>query len=179
MVSSVLLVDDDELIRRIGGRSLSRAGFHVSIAGSSAEALVLASQYRFDVAVIDYFLGPGDCGCDLVGPLRGCNPAIHITVISGLGVLSELVCHAYSAGADRVTSKTGVDWIALARGAASPPPLARPAVDLTALKREVVHGAFLVHRRNVSRTARALGLSRSTLQRTLRQLPPLALEDDD
>ena len=150
-----------------------------SVAASSAEALVLAGQRRFDVAVIDYFLGPGDCGCDLVGSLRARNPAIRITVISGLGVLSEVVCHAYSAGADRVASKNGVDWIALARGSASPPPPARPAVNLTALKRDVVHGAFLVHRRNVSSTARALGLSRSTLQRTLRQAPPPALEDDD
>lgn len=179
MGGSVLVVDDDELILRIGARTLARAGFRVSVAGSKADALALARQRRFDVAIIDYFLGPEDCGCDLAGPLRARNPTIRIVVMSGLGVLSEVVRHAYCAGADRVTSKAGADWVTLARSSADPPSPARPAVSFAALKREVVHGTFLVHRRNVSSTARALGMARSTLQRTLRQIPPPRLDDDD
>jgi DNA-binding NtrC family response regulator len=72
-----------------------------------------------------------------------------------------------------------VDWAALARAEPPAAPRLRPTVDLAAVRREFIHGAFLVHRRNVSSTARALGLNRSSLQRVLRRAPPPAQEEDE
>jgi ActR/RegA family two-component response regulator len=175
MRSCVLVVDDDPLIRIVSKRTLERAGVDVVTAGSVSEALdrVDAHGVPCQTGILDYFLGASECGCDLIAPLRARNPSIKIVVLSGLGVLAELVRHAHAAGADIVASKVNPDWLALARADPSDPGRARADVDLYALKRELIHGAFLVHRRNVSVTARALRIKRSTLQRVLRKMPPV------
>jgi ActR/RegA family two-component response regulator len=180
MRARVLVVDDDRLIRRIGQRTLAQAGLGVTVAASIAEALAGLGDATIDVAIIDYFLGPSQCGCDLIAPLRKHNRAMRIAVVSGLGILPELVQHALAAGADLVASKMTIDWVALARGDPSSPraPL-RPSIDLESLKREAIQGAYLVHNRNVSRTARALGIHRSNLQRALRRMSSPMLEDEE
>jgi len=183
MRGRVLVVDDDALIRRVAERRLARAGFEVVVAGTAWQARYLAATEPFDVAILDYFLGPADRdpdrGTDLVGPLRARSPAIRIAVVSGLASLPDLVRHALAAGAHIVVSKTRVDWVALADGqAAAAIPPADPAVDLDVLRREAIHGTLLVHGRNVSDTARALGMTRSSLQRVLRKMPLPSLEVD-
>ncbi len=175
MRKRVLVMDDDPLIRRAGARALSAAGFDVTVAGDALEALGLASPHTFDTVILDHFLEPGACGCNLIALLRARNPATRIVILSGLGVLPELAQHAYRAGADHVASKPHVDWRALASGDTTTAPdsawSARSA-DLAAFKRAVIHGTYLVHRRNVTSTARSLGISRSSLQRMLRRNPP-------
>lgn len=179
MRGRVLVVDDDALIRRVAERSLVRAGFEVVAASTAWQARYLAAMEPFDVAILDYFLGPGERGTDLVAPLRARSPAIRIAVVSGLGALSDVVRHALAAGAHVVVNKTRVDWVTLADGQA-PAVIAPadPAVDLDALRREAIHGTLLVHGRNVSDTARALGMTRSSLQRVLRKMPLPSLEID-
>lgn len=178
MHENVLVVDDDSLIRRVAERILARAGFRVAVAGSAAQALALPDP-RFDVAILDYFLEAGECGCDLIAPLRNHNPSIRVVIMSGLGVLSGLIQHAHAAGADLVVSKSALDWCALAGGARPPPPKPlRPNLDLTGLKRDAVHGIYLVHHRNISSAARALGITRTSLQRVLRKMPPPRPDDE-
>lgn len=177
MCADVLIVDDDGLIREVSERVLTRAGFDVAVAATATQALELAADRRFDVAILDYFLGPGDYGCALIAPMRIRHPSMRIAILSGLGVLPELVQHGYAAGANLVASKANVDWVAVARcQRAAPAQPVHPAVDLDALKRQAIHGAYLVHNRNVSSTARALGMRRSNLQRVLRKAPPPQLE---
>lgn len=178
MRTHVLVVDDDPLIQVISRRVLERAGVQVSVAGSVAEGLAKLGAHALDLAILDYFLGGGECGCDLIAPLRARYPSIRVVVMSGLGDLPELIRHAHQMGADQVVSKIQVDWAALVRGDASAA-RPRPAVDLGSLRREAIHGTFLVHHRNVSTTARALGLNRSSLQRVLRKTPPPELEPRD
>jgi ActR/RegA family two-component response regulator len=173
MRKRVLVVDDDPLMRRASARALSAAGFDVVVAGAALEALGPTGPHTFDTAILDYYLGPGECGCNLIALLRSRNPRTRIVILSGLGVLPELVQHAYRAGADLVASKPNVDWHALASGdTTNAPDSARSAIDFAAFKRAVIHGTYLVHRRNVTSTARSLGISRSSLQRMLRRNPP-------
>lgn len=180
MRARVLVVDDDCLIQIISRRALDRAGFDAAAAGSSAEALAVLGDRRVDVAILDYFLGPDERGCDLIEALRAHNASMRIAVVSGLGMLPELVQHAHAVGADLVASKMNIDWVALARGDRSIPraPL-RPSIDLESLKRDAIQGAYLVHHRNVSRTARALGIQRSNLQRVLRRISSPSIEDEE
>jgi ActR/RegA family two-component response regulator len=175
----VLLVDDDPLIRRVARLTLERAGVALTSAGDLAQARAALDERTFDVAILDYFLGAAECGCDLIPVLRAHCPEVEIVVISGLADLAELVRHAHAAGADRVASKATVDWLALVGAApAAPSPRVDARVNLADLRRHVIHGTFLVHRRNVSSTARALGMSRSALQRVLRRTPVAEPEDE-
>jgi len=175
----VLVVDDDALIRNLGARVLGRAGFDVTLADTVAAALALPDPWTFDAAILDYFLIPGACGCDLIAPLRSNNPSIWIAILSGLGDMPELSRHAHRAGADVVASKGNVDWVSLVLGERTPPHAMNPSVNLDAIKRDVIHGTYLVHRRNISQTARALGMKRGNLQRILRKTPPPDVEEEE
>jgi len=178
MRGRVLVVDDDALIRKVSERALARAGFEVVVAATVPEALEAAERGALDVAILDYFLG-GECGCNLVAPLRAIHPAIRIAILSGLGVLPEIMRHARHAGADLVASKGLVDWPALARGDAGTRTAVPFAIHLESFKRAVIHGTYLVHHRNVSSAARALGITRTSLQRMLRRSPPPELKEDE
>jgi two-component system, response regulator RegA len=182
MPGHVLVVDDDALFRRVAERSLTRAGFRVATADSSGRALLLAAAHLFDTAILDYFLGAGEIGCDLIAPLRARHPTIRIAILSGLGALPNVIRSAHRAGANIVASKTAIDWPALAAGdppVPDPVPPLRPVVDLGALRRDAIHGALFVHRGNVTTTARALGMTRSSLQRVLRKMPLPVIDDEE
>lgn len=173
MRTCVLVVDDDPLIRKVSARALEVADYDVAVAGAAVEALAAIGTRSFDTAILDYFLGPGEYGCDLIAPLRAHSPRIRVVVLSGLGMLPDLVRHAHVAGADLVACKAHVDWRALASGqAAATPDPTMSSTELGAFKQAVVHGTYLVHRRNVTSAARALGVTRTSLQRLLRKSPP-------
>lgn len=182
MSKRVLVVDDDRLVLSAARRALYRAGFEVVVAASVSAARALLPGNYIDVAILDYFLAGDERGSDLVAPLRAHSAKIRIIVVSGLGDDPQLVRRAHRLGADAVESKTRVDWAALARGdgASDQYPLL-PAVDLEALKRDAILGLFLVHHRNVSSTARALGVHRTNLRRLLRKIlgPDPPLEEDE
>ena len=52
----VLVVDDEEPIRRLALQVLVDSGFEVHCAASAAEALQLVREHLFDVAVLDFLL---------------------------------------------------------------------------------------------------------------------------
>jgi ActR/RegA family two-component response regulator len=171
----VLLVDDDDLIRTVGARHLARAGFNVTVADTVASAAACCGQTGFDVAVLDYFLEAGRSGCELIPLLRAANPATRIAVLSGLAVLPEIALRAYLAGAHVVAPKANIEWQALVRCAVGNSTI---TTNLAAFRRAFVHGTYWVHQRNISRSARALGISRTSLQRMLREAPPPAIQKD-
>jgi ActR/RegA family two-component response regulator len=172
----VLLVDDDDLIRTVGARHLARAGFDVTVADTVASAATCCGPTGFDVAVLDYFLEAGRSGCELIPVLRAANPATRIAVLSGLAVLPEIALRAYLAGAHVVAPKAKIEWQALVRCAVGNS--TGITTNLAAFRRAFVHGTYWVHQRNVSRTARALGIRRTSLQRLLREAPPPAIQKD-
>jgi ActR/RegA family two-component response regulator len=182
MRQRVLVVDDDPLILKAGARALAAAGCDVTLADTARAALAAMEGRTFDLAILDYFLGRASCGCDLIVPLRAGSPEARIVVVSGLGALPEVACHAYRAGAHLVARKASMDWSSLAKGATEGvvDTTALPD-DLEAFKREIIHGTYLVYHRNVSSTARALGITRTSLQRMLRrtQPPDIALLTDE
>ncbi len=83
----ILLVDDNEELREFMALSLSEAGIETVTAGSAAEALVKATADRFDVLVVDSFLGQDD-GLELATrlstPVKGSKstPVLLMSTIS-------------------------------------------------------------------------------------------------
>lgn len=72
----LLLVDDDDVMRRSSVRFLARAGFEVISVGSGAEALeAVDAGIRVDVAVVDLEM-PGMDGIELLRALRTRRPEL-------------------------------------------------------------------------------------------------------
>ena len=68
----VLIVDDQEPMRRIVQASLSRLGVRdVVLAGSAQEALVSMQSHAIDLVLCDYWLGVGTDGQQLLEAARG------------------------------------------------------------------------------------------------------------
>jgi CheY-like chemotaxis protein/anti-sigma regulatory factor (Ser/Thr protein kinase) len=80
----VLLVDDDDAVRRFSARSLERAGFEVLTAADGAEALRLSETHegQFDLLVLDVVL-PRLRGIELAADLRVRQPTAQLLFISG------------------------------------------------------------------------------------------------
>jgi CheY-like chemotaxis protein len=82
----VLIVDDEEPIRRLLARALEGEGYELLLAAGANEALelVIANSARVGVAVIDIHLQGGD-GADLARLLRLLQPGMTVLFTSGYG----------------------------------------------------------------------------------------------
>jgi CheY-like chemotaxis protein len=79
----VLVVDDDEGIRRFVVQALGRAGYEVVTASDGFDAIrVVEAERRFDVFLIDIMM-PGMRGDELAGRLHDRDPATKVLYISG------------------------------------------------------------------------------------------------
>jgi PAS domain S-box-containing protein len=80
---SVLLVDDDALVRMCTADMLADLGYAVVEAASAGEALQLAGAgQRFDILVTDHSM-PGKSGTDLAHELRAQRPRLPVLIVSG------------------------------------------------------------------------------------------------
>ena len=80
VAGSVLLVDDDALVRDVLGRYLGQAGYQVTVAWDSLEALFTARDTPPDLVVLDLIL-PGLSGLEVCQLLRieGPVPIVLLT----------------------------------------------------------------------------------------------------
>ena len=81
---TVLLVDDDESMRKVTRRILARGGFNVIEAEHGADALRVAAEYpdRIDLLVTDVLM-PGIRGPELVEELVIQSPNLRVLYMSG------------------------------------------------------------------------------------------------
>jgi len=81
---TILLVEDEELLRRLAGRGLARHGYTVLEAGSAEEALTVLDAHVDDVSLIvtDLTL-PGMSGSELADRARRRRADIKVLYTSG------------------------------------------------------------------------------------------------
>jgi DNA-binding response OmpR family regulator len=82
-MKSVLIVDDDEVLREMFAEILRMEGFIVSEAASSAAAMKLVQAKEFDVVTLDIALGEED-GRSLIEPIREKSPKSKIFLLTGM-----------------------------------------------------------------------------------------------
>ncbi|QRK07955.1 response regulator [Archangium violaceum] len=98
LASTVLVVDDEPVVRDVCARLLAREpDLVVSLAEDAEEALVLLRSQRFDVLITDKNL-PGLGGVELIAEARALQPALEAVMITGYSS-SESVIAAFAAGA--------------------------------------------------------------------------------
>jgi len=80
--ASILVVDDEEVIRALFKESLEELGHRVVTAGNSSEGLELVKQRDFDLVFLDLKM-PGMDGAELFRRVRTIKPNLPVTVITG------------------------------------------------------------------------------------------------
>jgi CheY-like chemotaxis protein len=79
----VLVVDDDELVRKGTAGLLASWGCHIQVAGNLAEVRQISTDVHFDLVVCDYRLPDGD-GLDLADCIdTHCDTKPAFILISG------------------------------------------------------------------------------------------------
>jgi CheY-like chemotaxis protein len=79
---TILLVEDDEIVRELGVTVLSSEGFRVLAARNGAEALKLASSERIDLVLTDVVM-PGMSGREFVSRFLESSPDVRVLYTSG------------------------------------------------------------------------------------------------
>ena len=82
LTGRVLVVDDDEQVRRVLGAMLRRWGFDVDTAGCGDEAISIAHARPLDLAIVDRTM-PGMDGIALLQELRELQPACARVLLTG------------------------------------------------------------------------------------------------
>jgi DNA-binding NtrC family response regulator len=96
MAEHILVVDDDDLIRRTVEKLLTRQGFDVTLAENGEEAVEKASTQAFDMVISDVRM-PGIDGVETIRRIREYQPNICAIIITGYAS-EETPVHALKLG---------------------------------------------------------------------------------
>ena len=175
---SILIIDDDEILRKRLGRAFDERGYDVRLSASYDEAIAAAQQESPELVVLDLRM-PGRSGLELLQALRKLDPATKIVVLTGYGSIATAV-DAIRLGATYYLPKPAdVDDILNAFTRGQRPPLQPPhsAHQVPSLARaewEHINRVLSDCANNISEAARRLGIHRRSLQRKLQKYPPNA-----
>jgi CheY-like chemotaxis protein len=84
----VLLMDDDEIVRKVAGEILKEMGYDVEFAPDGAEAIrlyktAMASSHPFDVVIMDLTVPGGMGGKEAIQKFHEVDPEVKAIVSSG------------------------------------------------------------------------------------------------
>lgn len=85
---TILIVDDEPLIREMLNLDLTDCGAKIEEAGNSIEALKLIENINFDLIISDVRM-PGGSGIDLLSGIEKLNIKIKTIMISGFSDLTD------------------------------------------------------------------------------------------
>jgi len=87
---AILLVDDEQAVRKVAGEILRKLHFDVLAAGSGEEALRLFREHRKDIVlVILDIVMPAMGGGKIFSELRGLDPKVKVLLCSGYSIQGE------------------------------------------------------------------------------------------
>ena len=128
-IRSVLITDDDQLLRESLARSFQARGCEVRTASCYDDAIAIAASWEPDLAVVDLWM-PEHTGLEVLDGLRQLHPSLRMVLLSGNVDLEEAVDAAH-AGAVRVLRKpAGPDQILAALERNAEPRLGPAAAPL-------------------------------------------------
>jgi two-component system response regulator RegA len=169
---SLLLVDDDDVLRERMAKSFTSRGYDVRTANSPDAAIAEAQRESPELAVVDLRM-PGGSGLLVVEALQGIDSTTRVVVLTGWGSVPTAV-EAMKKGAHFYLQKPAtVTEIEAAFG--DEPQLLPSDDELPSLARaewEYLQRALAECQGNISEAARRLGLHRRSLQRKLQKYPP-------
>jgi two-component system, response regulator RegA len=170
---SLLLVDDDAVFLDRLGKAMSKRGFDVRSADSVAKALAALAEAPPAFAVVDLRLGDGN-GLEIVSVLHEKRPDARAVVLTGYGNIATAVTAVKLGAVDYLAKPADADDVVqalLAQSDRHPEPPDNP-MSADRVRWEHIQRVYQLCGRNVSETARRLGMHRRTLQRILSKRAP-------
>ena len=104
MSQHILVVDDEAQMRELLAVYLSRQGYEVSTAASTADTMRVVEENEVDLVVLDIGLAEED-GLKLLTMLKEGHPTMRVIMLTGMGFVEELLQEASQKGADGYVSK--------------------------------------------------------------------------
>jgi DNA-binding NtrC family response regulator len=99
---SVLVVDDEEIMREILEALLAREGYHVRLASSGEEGLELAKSGSFDAAIIDVMM-PGIDGIAVLEELKKLDDDLPVVMITAFASVETAISAMKRGAFDYIT----------------------------------------------------------------------------
>jgi DNA-binding NtrC family response regulator len=90
MSARILVVDDEEIVRRSCLRSLGESGHQVEAVDSGAAALAKIEDGRYDVLILDIMMPEMD-GIEVLRRVKETHPDIEVVMITGLSQIATAV----------------------------------------------------------------------------------------
>ena len=87
---NVLVVDDDENIRLVLQKTITKQGYHVSTARNAEEALYMLQRSFFDVVITDIMMGEMN-GLELMQQIKEINSLMQIYIMTAHSNLSHVI----------------------------------------------------------------------------------------
>jgi len=104
MSQHILVVADESQICDLLAIYLSKQGYKVSTAASSAQTMRLVDENAIDLVVLDIGLAEED-GLKLLPTIKARYPNLRVVMLTGMGFVEELLQEANQKGADGYVSK--------------------------------------------------------------------------
>jgi two-component system response regulator RegA len=171
---TLLLLDDDLILCRRLGRALEATGFITTLVGSVAEAIDAVRAAPPAFAVLDLRLEDGS-GLKVVRSLRERRADARIVMLTGYGNIATAVAAVRAGAVDYLAKPADAEDVVRAMlGVLTSDNPAPPENPMSAdrVRWEHIQRVYELCARNVSETARRLGMHRRTLQRILAKRAP-------
>ncbi|MEE1207763.1 MAG: response regulator [Muribaculaceae bacterium] len=167
----ILIVDDDEAIRRGLTLVLKQAGYESAAVGDEAEALAAVRGGGVEVVLLDMNLGlstDGTDGLNLLRKIKILSENTAVILITAWGTIPLAVEGLKYGACDFVTKPwTNRDIMARVRGALKERGRAMEDETLESMERRAVIEALRRSDYNLSRAAERLGITRQALYRRM------------
>jgi two-component system response regulator RegA len=170
---SILLVDDDEVLRERLAQAMRERGYEVRTAGSAEEALREAQRDSPEMAVLDLRM-PGVNGLELLKELRKHDPSTRVLMLTGYGSIATAVQAVREGAVGYLPKPADADEILAALNGADTTKrvLGMETPSLARAEWEHIQRVLADCGGNISEAARRLGIHRRSLQRKLHKYPP-------
>jgi two-component system response regulator PilR (NtrC family) len=99
---TILVIDDEEIMREILETLLSREGYDVRLASSGAEGLEMARALPFDAAIVDIMM-PGLDGIATLDELKRIDEDLNVIIITAYASVESAISSMKTGAFDYVT----------------------------------------------------------------------------
>jgi DNA-binding response OmpR family regulator len=108
--ATVLIVDDELIVRRVVSAALTRVGYHVELASNGMDALQRLSRPGIDLLLLDLQLGDID-GVQVMEAAREAWPSLPIVMLTAHGSLPSAIAAVRCSVADYLLKPINVECL--------------------------------------------------------------------